>query len=236
MLGILVLLVISWLVLYFFERKSIVVLIDQPLVHSFKLFLLGLLFSGTLCSLVQFADSFLQETTFTLNENFQLSLFLSGISFDFRSVVTEELVFRGAVLYILLKRIKPAYAVLLSGIAFGVYHWFSFGVFGQLIPMVFIFIGTGLTGLAWAIAFKKSGTLVLPIALHLGWNLVFNSVFSKGPLGDLLLVTSGGDALGNSNNIFSFLLQILLLPIFTFVFVKFLVKKKANLAWNQQIK
>jgi len=41
-----------------------------------------------------------------------------------------------------------------------------------------------------AYAFAKTGSIILPIALHLGWNLVTIQVFSNGPIGDQLLIKS----------------------------------------------
>ena len=53
--------------------------------------------------------------------------------------------------------------------------------------MIVVFTGTGLMGWAWALAMVRSQTILLPVALHFGWNSIHNSVFSKGPLGELLL-------------------------------------------------
>ncbi|MFA0964725.1 CPBP family intramembrane glutamic endopeptidase [Roseivirga sp. BDSF3-8] len=105
-------------------------------------------------------------------------------------LLTEELIFRGAVLFILLRRIGKSNALLLSAAAFGVYHWFSFGLWGNVVPMVVIFTGTGLMGYALALAYYKTESVALPVGIHLGWNFTLNTVFSKGPLGTGVMISS----------------------------------------------
>jgi membrane protease YdiL (CAAX protease family) len=97
--------------------------------------------------------------------------------------LTEELVFRGAILYILISKIGSSRTILLSAILFGVYHWFSFGVIGNLMAMLFVFIGTGLMGYAWALAFSKTNSIFLPFGLHLRMELHFKFYFLKKTVG-----------------------------------------------------
>jgi hypothetical protein len=95
-------------------------------------------------------------------------------------VLTEELIFRGALLYILLQKIGSPKSIWISAIAFGVYHWFSYGVLGNLQAMILVFIRTGLMGYAWAWAFAKTRSILLPFGLHLGWNVTYKLFFQKG--------------------------------------------------------
>ncbi len=103
---------------------------------------------------------------------------LKGLWYVFKSVLFEELLFRGALLYILIKRIGPAKAVLISAIAFGIYHWFTIG-FGKPTQMAYIFLVMGLAGYAFAKAFGKTGTILLPFALHFGFNVAIMILFSQ---------------------------------------------------------
>ncbi|WP_189603592.1 hypothetical protein [Salinimicrobium marinum] len=41
-----------------------------------------------------------------------------------------------------------------------------------------------------------AGSLYLPIGLHFGWNLVTITIFSQGPSGDQLLISSTENTLG----------------------------------------
>jgi len=59
---------------------------------------------------------------------------------------------------------------------------------------VYVLLSTGLFGLMLAMAFSRTGSLALPVGLHLGWNLVTNLLFSNGPLGAGLLLAANGTA------------------------------------------
>ncbi len=221
MVGLLVLLAFSWLALYIFERKNLAALgFTQPL-ERFKQFFVGFLFTALICSFSQFLESWLSSSNWVLNQSLEPLEFWAAIWWDIRSVLTEELVFRGALLYLLIQWIGPRKSILISGIAFGVYHWFSYGVFGNLWAMVFVFIGTGIMGLALALGFSKTKSIVLPIGLHLGWNVFYNSVFSKGPLGDLLFISILGNELNGMNSLINFLTGMILVPSLVLFFVSY---------------
>lgn len=97
----------------------------------------------------------------------------------FKSVTFETLIFEGALLYILIQRIGAAKAILVSGFAFGIYHWFSWNLFGQPAAMAIVFVTTGLAGWLWALAFRVTGSIYLPFALHYGVNFASSILFSK---------------------------------------------------------
>ncbi|WP_232424833.1 CPBP family intramembrane glutamic endopeptidase [Algoriphagus resistens] len=141
---------------------------------------------------------------------------------DFNSVLTEELLFRGALLFILIERIGPRKGIMISAVAFGIYHWFSFGIFGNIFPMFFVFIGTGLMGYAWALAFSKTKSIFLPMGLHLGWNFTFNTIFSKDPLQKGLLVSEGRIIISDW---FS-LIGLWGVPVILLVIIKFSIQKE----------
>ena len=117
---------------------------------------------------------------------------LNGLRFTVNSVLYEELVFRGYLLYQAVRFLGPRRAVLADAAAFGVYHWFSYGVIGNPVVMAYVFLLTGAVGLMWARAFVATGSVAAPIGLHLGWNAVGYIVFSAGPLGAGLLVPASG--------------------------------------------
>jgi len=135
MLGILVALILSWILLYLFERKNILSLGFLPILKRLRQFVLGFLIIAVLCLGVQTLEMLLRSSKWYVNENNNASLILNMFRWDFISVLTEELVFRGTLLFILINRLGSEKGVLISAIAFGVYHWFSFGIFGNLVPM-----------------------------------------------------------------------------------------------------
>ncbi|MBD1397744.1 CPBP family intramembrane metalloprotease [Pontibacter sp. JH31] len=197
MLGIIIALIVSWIVLYLFEKESILCLGFLPISKRAKQLIIGFCITAVLCVFTQISVMLLKGSSFHLSTNYSLNLLASMFWWDLRSVLTEELVFRGALLFVLIERLGMKTGVLISAAAFGIYHWFSMGVFGNIFPMIIVFIGTGLMGYAWALAFAKTNSIFLPIGLHLGWNFTFNTIFSKGPLGQGLLTETGGSLISD---------------------------------------
>ncbi|MCF1422305.1 CPBP family intramembrane glutamic endopeptidase [Mangrovimonas futianensis] len=226
MIGILVAIAISWLLLYFIENKTLSVLGIRPTPKRLKQFFLGFLITGILCVVVQYLEAHLKSSTWILNDNITSAIILKSLWWDFKSVFTEELIFRGALLYILIQKIGPSKGILISAIAFGVYHWFSYGVLGNVMAMILVFIGTGIMGYAWAWAFSKTKSMMLPFGLHLGWNVIYNTLFSKGPLGELILVSKGGNELTDWASLLNFVSGLVLVPILIIIYIKYFVKKE----------
>ena len=226
MIGILVAIAVSWLLLYLIEKKNILALGFLPIAKKLKQFSIGILITGILCVLVQYLEAYLKSSTWILNEKITNGIILKSFWWDFKSVLTEELIFRGALLYILIKKIGSKKSILISAIAFGIYHWFSYGVLGNIMAMVLVFIGTGLMGYAWAWAFSKTKSIMLPFGLHLGWNFVHNTIFSKGPLGELVLISKDGIELTDWASLLNFVIGLVIVPILVLIYVKYFVKEE----------
>ncbi len=96
--------------------------------------------------------------------------------------------FSGVLLYILIKKLGASWAIIISAVAFGVYHWFSHELFGQPWQMAISFAITGIMGLVLAYGYAKTFSLYVPIAIHLGWNILQMVVFSGSTIGKQLLV------------------------------------------------
>lgn len=229
MLGIITAIALSWLLLYVVQKKSILALGLLPIDKRLKQFLIGFLISGILCVLVQCLEAYLKSSSWVLNEDITGGIILKSFWWDLKSVLTEELIFRGAILYILIQNIGSQKSILISAIAFGIYHWFSYGILGNLIAMVLVFIGTGLMGYAWAWAFSKTNSIMLPFGLHLGWNFIYNTIFSKGPLGELVLVSQGGTELTDWTSLLNFTSGLVIVPIFVLIYVRYFVKEEVAL-------
>ena len=226
MIVILVAIAISWLLLFLIEKKSILALGLLPIIKRSKQFLIGFLLTGILCVLVQYIEASLKSSVWALNENITGVLIIKSFWWDFKSVLTEELIFRGAILYILIQKIGSYKGILISAIAFGIYHWFSFGVLGNIMAMILVFIGTGLMGYAWAWAFAKTKSIILPLGFHLGWNFIHNTIFSKGPLGELVLTFQGGNELSDWTSLLNFILGLVLVPILLLIYVRYFIKEE----------
>ena len=192
MIGIVVLLVVSVVLLYWAGQMELIKSAFLPMTHRIKELTTGFLITAFLCLVVEIVMMTLKQSKISLNPEFTPGRFIQMSFFDLKSVVTEELVFRGALLFLLIEKIGAKRAIWISAILFGMYHWFSMSLFGNLIPMIVVFIGTGVMGYAWALAFAKTRSIFLPIGLHLGWNFTFNTIFSNGPLGRGWMVLDGG--------------------------------------------
>lgn len=190
-----------------------------------KQFGLGFLVSAVICTMVTLALARLKSETWLLSDQFSFTLLLDSAWYDLKSVFTEELIYRGALLYILIKKLGSKKGVLISAIAFGVYHWFSFGAFGNLVPMIYVFLLTGLMGLVWAYAFAKTKSIMLPFGLHLGWNVINNGLFSKGPLGEIALVATGGIEPEGAIMILGLVISVFVPPLVTWLFIKYIKKE-----------
>ena len=165
-------------------------------------------------------------SVWNINPTFTAAKFLSGSWWTMQSVLYEELIFRGALLYIAIQKIGEKRAVWLSAICFGIYHWFSMGAFGNWVVMTYLFVGTGIMGYIFALAYAKTKSLYLPIGLHFGWNLVNNIVFSQGPNGDQLLIIKRGDLLNMTESIIVMLIQFVAFPLAAYLYIGMLKDTK----------
>ena len=191
-IGALVSLILSWLILRFVAKEPLTVLGIVPNKRRLLELGAGMLFMATIAVINFLWQAQVKGVHYEVNPDFGLGQLLGGTYWIFSAVLYEELIFRGALLYLLIRYLGAIKGCLISSIAFGVYHWFSYEVFGErLILMAYIFFVTGAGGWMFAYAFAKTQSLYAPIGLHMGWNLVTAVVFSSGPIGPQWLVEQG---------------------------------------------
>ena len=188
MVGIIVQLAISWLLIWFFQKGNLGVLGFMPSKKRLRDF--GIFFIiAALCSSSEFfMRMYFADQRWQLNPELSANLILSGTWWNIKSVLFEELIFRGVIFYMLIKKTRATKAIIISSVAFGIYHWFSQEAFGNPGQMAVTFLVTGLAGLLFAYGFAKTFSLYVPCALHLGWNLVKSVIFSETVIGDQLFV------------------------------------------------
>lgn len=188
---VLVIFVSSWLLLRLEGRGLAVLGFDQPgrrLAEAAA----GWGWMTLAAALQQCGYALATATRWRVNPEMSAGGLAGQVFWDVRSVLIEELLFRGYALYLLLRFAGPRRALWIDATAFGVYHWFTFGVLGNLPAMLAVLVFTGAFGFVLALAFRQTGSLALPIGLHLGWNLTVQSVFSGGVLGKSLLIPISG--------------------------------------------
>jgi membrane protease YdiL (CAAX protease family) len=186
-----ILLAISWLLLRI-EGKTLGALGFNAPATRLKQLTAGFVVAGATIAIQQLALSAVSGIPWQVNPSASGTTVLRTLRVNVNSVLYEELLFRGYLLYQAIRWLGVRRGVLLGAAAFGVYHWFSFGAFGNPAMMVFIFLFTGAFGLMFAYAFARTKSVAAPIGLHLGWNLVSYLVFSGGPFGPGLLLPGNG--------------------------------------------
>ena len=230
MIGILIILGASWLLLFLLEKKSLSVLGFTPVSKRSIQFLLGFGFISIVQSILILTETYVLSIEWELKTNNSLSHIFGSLWYHLKSALTEDLLFRGAALYILASRFNNKAAILSSAILFGVYHWFSYGMFGAgLVPMVYIFVITGASGAVWAYSYFKTNSIFLALGLHVGWNFISTLFLDNQPYGELLfqqisLVPISNDWL---NFIFQFT-KGLAPSIITYFFVRYLYNENKN--------
>ncbi|MDB5202737.1 MAG: hypothetical protein JWQ27_2146 [Ferruginibacter sp.] len=190
MAGIFVQFVISWLVIWLYNKGSLSVLGLKPDSRRTLDFFIHFFLTAVCCASGVLAKKIIAGQPWQVNPAFDGALLWNGIWWNIKSVLFEELVFRGVMLYILLKKLGAKKAIIISAIAFGIYHWFSLGAFGNPMQMIIVFLSTGAMGFVLAYAYSKTGSLFIPIGIHLGWNFTQIFIFSQGPIGNGLFIQS----------------------------------------------
>jgi membrane protease YdiL (CAAX protease family) len=225
MLAITIILILSWAVLRF-GGENLSVLGLFPTRRKGLQILVGFLPAALLAGSYFLIILLALDAKVTVNEAYSGLEFANGFWWTLRSVLYEELLFRGALLVLAIKYLGAVRGLILSSVVFGVYHWFSYNVIGDVVQMINTFLLTGAGGLAFAYAFLKTRSLYLPVGLHFGWNLITIAIFSQGPLGEQLLISSTENTLNGWWGLFSFSYQIILMPLLTYLCIKFLNSKK----------
>lgn len=225
----------SWLIIYLLEKRNIFKSWILPTTKRLTEFVKGFSLMVSLCAITQLILSAVSHSTWHVSTDLSLNKLLLSIYYDINSVLFEELLFRGVLLYLLIKYVHRRGGVLLSSVAFGMYHWFTNGVWGNLPAMVLVFIVTGFMGYVFATAYSKTTSFILPIGLHLGWNLTNHNVFSNGPNGVMLLEVDGQSELSNSEQLFSFGLYIIVIGlVLLFVKSKYIAEQKNTTVNNEK--
>lgn len=224
MLEIIVQLLLSWLILRFAQKQNLSKALGfYPIKKRVIQFLVGFLLASISIALIEIIQSDLTHLSWRLNDKVTYLDIPNYLWWNIKSVLFEELIFRGALLYIVIQRLGPKVGIILSGICFGIYHWFSFGLLGNIVSMTVVFLMTGFMGLVWALGFWKSKSVALTVGLHLGWNFTTNAIFSKGPMGQQILISVKGlyyTPLTQIQELIFFMGHYIGIPLLTYLFIR----------------
>lgn len=224
MLGIIVQLAISWLLVRLIEKSNLKVLGFFPSKRRLLDFAIFFFITAACCSSDFFIRMLFAKQEWKLNPAISANLLFTGIWWNIKSVLFEELIFRGVLLYILIKKLGATRAIIISAIAFGIYHWYSHEVIGNVKQMAVTFLTTGIMGLLYAYGYAKTFSLYIPCAIHLGWNLTRSFIFSEGNIGNQLFVQV--KPVPEVNVSYFIYFMILLFPMLSALLINFLLLKK----------
>jgi hypothetical protein len=233
MLGIIVALLISWGLLWLVAKKHLTVLGIVPDTKRIRILGSAVLLSAVCCTVYHLLRTLFIDNSWYYNRSYTFSSFLQSCWWVLKSVLFEELLFRGALLFIAIQKWGVKKACLFSAATFGIYHWFSYSAFGNPAQMAITFLMTGIFGYVLAMAFAKTGSLYLPVGLHLGWNLANIILFSNGPLGHQMMVRVNNVQLQGLPSLGVFLFQALALPVLTLVYLQFFVKRAKGIRFRK---
>jgi uncharacterized protein len=184
MLQLVGLLAISWVLIWFFEKRDLSVLGLTPTKERLKYFIFLFIVTSLFSTLAFLLRMYFAKEEYTISPSLTFTSVLREMWYQFRTVLTEELLCRGALLYILIKKIGRFKAVILSSIFFAVLHWLNQGVWGNLMQMTIVFTFTFTMGLLLAYAYARTFSLLIPLAIHYGWNLTQNYIFPDTDTGN----------------------------------------------------
>jgi len=237
MLGLLVIIVVSWVLLHFIEKRNIEVIGIIPYGKRIAQFFIGLVFIMLINLVNIYIESIVLKVDWELQPSINYNLIFDAIIYHLRSALTEDLIFRGALLYILIHRLGVKWAILISALLFGLYHVFSYGMTGaRLIPILYVILITGFVGYVWAYTFYKTKSIFLALGFHLGTNLLNTFFFESQPYGELIFEAVSKIELRDWNWLIFNLFKGLFPTILTLVFVKFLLRNDLKLFSMKQSK
>jgi len=188
MLQLIGLFAISWLIVWLFDKHNLSVLGLMPTKERLKLCFYLFVVTAICCSTAFVLKMYFAKEQYTISPKLTTSVIFSELWNNIRGVLTEELLCRGVVLYILMKKLGSKWAIIISSIIFGLLHWLNNGVFGNAIQMSIVFLFTFFMGLLLAFSYVKTFSILTPFAIHLGWNLTQNFIFPDKPEGNHVFI------------------------------------------------
>ncbi len=228
MIGLLVIIVVSGVLLHFIEKKNISVLGIIPNQKHLTQFLIGFLIIVLINLSMIYIETLVKSISWEM-KSINYRAIYEAFVYHLRSALTEDLVFRGAILYILISKIGAKKAVLISALIFGIYHVFSYGMTGgRIVPILYVILVTGFVGYVWAYAFHKTKSIAIGLGLHLGSNLVMSCFYPSQPFGELLFTELSRVNFSEWNEFYYSLFRGFYPSILMLLFVKLILKSNFN--------
>ena len=224
MLQLIGLLAISWLIIWLFEKGNLSILGLTPTKGRLKYFTILFIVSAILSTSAFLLRMYFVKEEYTISQSLTIKSILLETWYQFRTVLTEEIICRGALLYILIKKIGQTKAVIITSIFFALLHWMNAGVWGNFTQMIIIFAFTFSMGLLLAYSYARTFSLIIPFAIHYGWNLTQNYIFPESVTGNHILILTAPPPTVTISYLAFF--TMLLLPKISILIVNYLIVKR----------
>lgn len=117
MLQLIGLFAISWLIVWLFDKNDLSVLGLKPTKKRLKLCFYLFMVTAICCSTAFVLKMYFAKEQYTINPKLTSSLIFSELWDNTRGVLTEELICRGVVLYVLIKKLGSKWAIINSAVS-----------------------------------------------------------------------------------------------------------------------
>lgn len=143
--------------------------------RAFRLLQAGLLFGLIQMAIIVAVMWITGSVSFELNINRSLDVLLVGFYVFLFAAIMEEMLFRGFLFQRLMDGIGIWPAQIGMALLFAIGHWSNPEMEGP--TLIWASIDIGLGAILWGLALIRTGSLALPIGMHLGWNWSQGNLF-----------------------------------------------------------
>jgi CAAX protease family protein len=188
MIEIIFLLLISWLLIWLVQRENLSVLGLSISKMKMKYSVILFFVTAVCCLSGLLMRMYFGQEVFIINPGLSSSFIFTGLWATFKSVLFEELLTRGVLLYILIKRLGEKWAVFISSLFFGLLHLNNVTAESGTIEILLTIVYPFIFGLVMAYSYAKTFSIYFPFAIHFGWNIVENFIIPKNASTNTILL------------------------------------------------
>jgi membrane protease YdiL (CAAX protease family) len=218
------LLVSSWIILYAIERRSVFAQWLTPVSHRVFQFFQGVFIALVVYMLQTGISTFFRSIDWMHNVTTSAQTYQNHLVNTAQTALIEELLFRGVLLFFLIKYIGIRWGIAISAFAYAFYGTYGFPevTFSYIIN----FIPSFLFGIVLAYATTKTNSIILSFGLNFCW------MFLQPMFGSLLFVEISSIEVTDN-----FLLEPILtrtIPYLLFyLFIRYFVEKEKPVVYLQ---
>lgn len=177
-----IVLAVSWVCLHF-ENETFASIGIALNTRFFIQLLMGMLIGVLLIAILALTINIFGGFFFIRNSQVGIGNLFYGLIFFLQVSLVEELFFRGYIFQRTIRGLGKTVALLIFALFFVLAHWANPGMMGS--TKLWASLNIGLASVLLGLAFIKTGSLALPIGIHLGWNWTQGCLLGFGVSGHL---------------------------------------------------